>query len=69
MLIHAIISYSAQMDVCKVLAKSLVQSKKAKTRIITSKAQINSVMTEIQNQMSKQASREHLAVNNTCCQA
>ena len=42
------------MDVCKVLAKSLVQSKKAKTRIITSKAQINSVMMEIQNQMSKQ---------------
>jgi hypothetical protein len=41
-----------QMDVCKVLAKSLVQSKRAKTRIHTSKAQINSVVMEIQNQHS-----------------
>ena len=40
------------MDVCKVLAKSLVQSKRAKNRIHTSKAQINSVMMEIQNQHS-----------------
>lgn len=40
------------IDVCKVLAKSLVQSKRAKNRIHTSKAQINSVMMEIQNQQS-----------------
>jgi charged multivesicular body protein 3 len=41
-----------QKDVCKVLAKSLVQSKQAKNRIHTSKAQMNSVMMEMQNQLS-----------------
>lgn len=41
-----------QIDVCKVLAKSLVQSRKAKNRIHTSKAQINSVMMNMQNQQS-----------------
>eukprot|EP00054_Salpingoeca_dolichothecata_P037247 m.10247 g.10247 ORF g.10247 m.10247 type:complete len:212 (-) comp7374_c0_seq1:68-703(-) len=39
-------------DVCKILAKSLVNSRKARHRIHASKAQINSVMMNMQNQLS-----------------
>jgi charged multivesicular body protein 3 len=38
------------LHVAKTLAKSLVQSKRAKSRLHTSKAQINSVCMQIQNQ-------------------
>ena len=41
------------MDVCKILAKELIQSKKAKNRIYTSKAQLNSVGMQMKNQLCK----------------
>ncbi|XP_071477843.1 charged multivesicular body protein 3-like [Diadema antillarum] len=41
-----------QMDVCKILAKELIQSKKAKNRIYSSKAQLNSVGMQMKNQLS-----------------
>jgi hypothetical protein len=45
-------SFPVQLDVCKVLAKSLVESRKAKNRIHASKAQMNSVTMNMQNQLS-----------------
>jgi hypothetical protein len=39
------------MEVCKIAAKSLVQSKKQKARIYASKAQINSVVMQMRNQL------------------
>ncbi|XP_072177490.1 charged multivesicular body protein 3-like [Diadema setosum] len=41
-----------QMDVCKILAKELIQSKKAKNRIYSSKAHLNSVGMQMKNQLS-----------------
>ena len=41
------------VDVCKVLAKGLVQSKKQKNRIYASKAQLNSVVMQMKNQVGK----------------
>eukprot|EP00730_Choanoeca_flexa_P003632 TRINITY_DN11461_c0_g1_i1.p2 TRINITY_DN11461_c0_g1~~TRINITY_DN11461_c0_g1_i1.p2 ORF type:complete len:211 (+),score=58.62 TRINITY_DN11461_c0_g1_i1:1997-2629(+) len=43
---------SNQLDSAKVLAKSLVESRRAKNRIHTTKAQINSVSMQIQQQAS-----------------
>eukprot|EP00045_Choanoeca_perplexa_P001469 m.19821 g.19821 ORF g.19821 m.19821 type:complete len:210 (+) comp10963_c0_seq1:94-723(+) len=43
---------AGQVDVAKVLAKSLVESRRAKNRIHTTKAQINSVSMQIQQQAS-----------------
>ncbi|XP_011674708.1 charged multivesicular body protein 3 [Strongylocentrotus purpuratus] len=40
------------MDVCKILAKELIQSKKAKNRIYTSKAHLNSVGMQMKNQQA-----------------
>lgn len=40
------------IDVCKILAKELIQSKKAKNRIYSSKAQLNSVEMQMKNQLS-----------------
>lgn len=42
-----------QMDVCKVAAKSLVQSKRQKSRIYASQAQINSVVMQMKNQLAQ----------------
>eukprot|EP00128_Syssomonas_multiformis_P001412 Colp12_sorted_trinity150504_noHs@29865 len=39
-------------DVCKILAKELVHSRKAKSKLYTSKAQINSVSLQMQNQLA-----------------
>uniref|UniRef100_A0A915K4Y7 Charged multivesicular body protein 3 n=1 Tax=Romanomermis culicivorax TaxID=13658 RepID=A0A915K4Y7_ROMCU len=39
-------------DVCRILAKEVVRSRKATTKIYTSKAQINSVIMNINNQVS-----------------
>ncbi|XP_033633639.1 charged multivesicular body protein 3-like [Asterias rubens] len=41
-----------QKDVCKILAKEIVNSRKAKTRIHTSKAQLNSVSMQMKNQLA-----------------
>ena len=46
-----------QMDVCKISAKSLVQSKKQKARIYASQAQINSIVMQMKNQLG---TRVHL---------
>ena len=43
-----------QKDVCKILAKEIVNSRKAKTRIHTSKAQLNSVSMQMKNQLGKE---------------
>ena len=55
------------MDVCKILAKELIQSKKAKNRIYTSKAQLNSVGMQMKNQLCKYnrcvTSRKHIDLN------
>lgn len=42
-----------QMDVCKVLAKSMVLSKKQKNRIYSTKAQLNSVEMQMKNSLSQ----------------
>lgn len=42
-----------QMDVCKIAAKSLVHSKKQKSRIYASQAQINSVVMQMKNQLAQ----------------
>ncbi|XP_041476613.1 charged multivesicular body protein 3-like [Lytechinus variegatus] len=41
-----------QLDVCKILAKELIQSRKAKNRIYTSKAHLNSVDMQMKNQLA-----------------
>nr|XP_054765837.1 charged multivesicular body protein 3-like [Lytechinus pictus] len=41
-----------QLDVCKILAKELIQSKKAKNRVYTSKAHLNSVDMQMKNQLA-----------------
>ncbi|KAL5470869.1 hypothetical protein EMCRGX_G028913 [Ephydatia muelleri] len=41
-----------QMDVCKILAKELVQSRKAVSKMYTSKAQMNSVIMSMQQQQA-----------------
>lgn len=40
------------LDVCKILAKELIQSRKAKNRIYTSKAHLNSVGMQMKNQQA-----------------
>lgn len=42
-----------QTDVCKILAKELVHSKKAVSKLYASKAQMNSVVMQMQNQLCK----------------
>lgn len=42
-----------QTDVCKILAKEVVQSRKAVNKLYTSKAHMNSVMMQMQNQLCK----------------
>lgn len=42
-------------DVCLILAKQIVQSRKAVNRIHTSKAQINSIMMGMKHQVGKAA--------------
>lgn len=42
-----------EMDSCKILAKGLVQSKKQKGRIYASKAQLNSVVMQMKNQVAQ----------------
>lgn len=39
-----------QMDVCKILAKELIQSRKAVSKLYASKAQMNSVVMSMQQQ-------------------
>lgn len=41
-----------QTDVCKILAKEVVQSRRAVSKMYASKAQMNSVMMQMQNQLS-----------------
>ena len=43
-----------QLDVAKILAKELVQSRKATSKLYTSKAQMNSVMMSMQQQACKE---------------
>ena len=43
-----------QTDVCKILAKEIVQSRKAIGKLYASKAQMNSVIMQMQNQLGKQ---------------
>ncbi|XP_065191045.1 charged multivesicular body protein 3-like [Sycon ciliatum] len=43
-----------QKDVCNILAKEMVRSRKAVNKIYASKAQINSVMMQMQNQLATQ---------------
>lgn len=40
-----------QVDVCKILAKEVVQSRKAVNKLYASKAQINSVMMSMDQQL------------------
>ena len=48
------------MDVCKILAKELIQSRKAISKLYASKAQMNSVVMSMQNQLGQQIpSHEH----------
>jgi len=42
-----------ETESCKILAKGLVQSKKQKARIYSSKAQMNSVIMQIKNQVAQ----------------
>ena len=42
-----------QVDVAKILAKELVQSKKAVSKLYASKAQMNSVVMSMQHQLGK----------------
>ena len=42
-----------QTDVCKILAKEVVQSKRAVSKMYASKAQMNSVMMQMQNQLGE----------------
>lgn len=42
-----------QTDVCKILAKELVHSRKAVSKLYASKAQMNSVVMQMQNQLGK----------------
>ena len=42
-----------QTDVCKILAKEVVQSRKAVSKMYASKAQMNSVMMQMQNQLGE----------------
>ena len=42
-----------QTDVCKILAKEVVQSRKAVSKLYASKAHMNSVMMQMQNQLCK----------------
>ena len=46
------------MDVCKILAKELIQSRKAISKLYASKAQMNSVVMSMQHQMG-----QHLIVS------
>lgn len=39
------------MKSCKILAKEVVNSNRAKTRIVTSKAQLNSLVMQMQQQL------------------
>lgn len=40
-------------DVCRMLAKEIIQSRKAVTRIYTSKAHLNSVQSQMKTQLGK----------------
>lgn len=42
-----------QTDVCKILAKEVIQSRKAVSKMYASKAQMNSVMMQMQNQLGR----------------
>lgn len=42
-----------QKDVCNILAKEMVRSRKAVNKIYASKAQMNSVMMSMQNQLGE----------------
>jgi charged multivesicular body protein 3 len=42
-----------QVDVCKILAKEVVQSRKAVSKLYASKAQMNSVVMQMQNQLGE----------------
>ena len=46
-----------QNDVCRILAKEVVQSRRAVSKMYASKAQINSVMMSMQNQLGKKKSK------------
>lgn len=43
-----------QMDVAKILAKEMVQSRKAVSKLYASKAQLNSVSMQMQQQLCEQ---------------
>ena len=53
-----------QIDVCKILAKEVAQSRKAVNKLYASKAQINSVMMSMDQQLCKYYIP--LLVSNTC---
>ena len=42
-----------EVDVCKMLAKEVIQSRKAVTRIYTSKAHLNSVQCQMKSQLGE----------------
>ena len=48
-----------QNDVCKILAKELVQSRKAVSKLYASKAHMNSVIMQMQNQLGKVIGTEY----------
>ena len=54
-----------QIDVCKILAKEVAQSRKAVNKLYASKAQINSVMMSMDQQLCKYYIIP-LLVSNTC---
>lgn len=47
-----------QKDVCVVLAKEMIQSKRAVTKLYASKAQMNSVLLSMKNQLGEFGSRQ-----------
>lgn len=51
-----------QKDVCKILAKEVVQSRKAVSKLYASKAQMNSVAMQMQNQLGIHIYHMHVQV-------
>merc|ERR1719378_81064 len=49
------------MSTCKMLAREVVRSRKAVTRMHTSKAQMNSVVMQMENQLAQQKVTGHMA--------
>ena len=52
-----------QIDVCKILAKEVAQSRKAVNKLYASKAQINSVMMSMDQQLCEYRSQNFIVTN------